>query len=390
MRARVERNERSAVVIVMVGFEQLFARGSNFNLKLMAGWRASPKGLAHQKRLALSMNSPQLLLSLLPPHTMSTPCVTQARIFAVKGRDASEELPTISSSWSLPVWILPMESNSLAEQENPAILLHSRIASPLGIEDGDDVVFELVSCGERFKREVTVVNDLEADFVVNDALSTEICISAGVSSKTRKGITSTTTKLKLHGSEVELSLPGQDLWTRDDCESRALQGSGILHFNGASRSDGTAGFGYSISTASTDSESSSSPTIGPDLVNGYCFGGSGNNIEMEFAGLLEGLTWALRFDFEKLWIRGDSLTVIQKMNGDVVVKEDEFVEYFYFTKIQALLEEARDKGTEILIQHVKTEQNVIANVLANLAIDLKENATACNWENINVQCRRRK
>ena len=100
--------------------------------------------------------------------------------------------------------------------DNPAVLLHSRIATALGMEDGDDVVFELVECGERFKREVTVSSDLmAADFVIYDALSTEICIKAGVAKKTSRGITTTTTTLELR-NHVTLTLPGQDLWTNNN------------------------------------------------------------------------------------------------------------------------------------------------------------------------------
>lgn len=266
--------------------------------------------------------------------------------------------------------------------DNPAVVLHSRIASPLGIEDGDDVMFELVECGERIKREITVSNDIPADFMVNDAMSMELAIKAGIRTKTKSDICTTTTNLKLT-SEREIQLPGQDLWGVERVDTR---GCGILHFNGASRKNGSAGFGYSISSAASTT-TSDSPTVGPDLVTGYCYCGSGSNQEMEYAGLLEALEWAVRFDFATLWIRGDSQLVIQRVRGDVEDKEDQFVEYFYNTKIQALLEKAIEKGTDVAFEHVPKEANVIANVLANLAIDLKENATACNWDNINQQCR---
>jgi len=321
---------------------------------------------------------------------MSIPCVTQARVFAPR-RGPKEELPTVASSWSLPVWICPMESASkhmFEGVDNPEVLLHSRIATPLGIEDGDSVLFELVECGERFKREVTVSSDIQADFVIHDALSTEIAVRAAVSSKTRKGITTTTTTLGLVNKR-ELKLPGQELWANTKVSS--LKGSGILHFDGASRTSGSAGFGFSISSASNSNNNigeDDSPIVGSDLVNGYCFCGSGTNAEMEYAGLLEALEWALRFDFERLWIRGDSELVIQQVSGNVEVKEDQLVEYFYYTKIQALLDKAEERGTDVVLEPVPKEANVIANVLANLAIDLKENATACNWDSINEQCRR--
>lgn len=297
-------------------------------------------------------------------------------------------LPTVSSSWSLPVWICPMESaavDAMDGVDNPDIALHSRIATPLGIEDGDEVMFELVECGERFHRQVTVTSDIAADFIIHDALSTEIAIKASVSSKTKKGITTTETTLVL-GSGREIKLPGQDLW-RASTKVSSLQGQGILQFNGACRNKG-AGFGFSISCASFQ-KGDSHPAIGPDLVNGYCYSGTcGTTDEMEYAGLLEALEWAVRFDFEKLWIRGDSKLVIQQVLGEDEVKEDKLVEYFYYTRIQALLDKVREKGTNIVLEHVPREANVISSVLANLAIDLKENATACNWSNINEEFRR--
>lgn len=311
--------------------------------------------------------------------------MTQARIFAPR-RGPKEELATVSSSWSLPVWIIPMESASTLDGvDNPSVLLHSRIATPLGIEDGDDVVFELAECGERIKRQVTVSFSIPADFIIHDALSTEICIKAGVAKTTKKGITTTITTLKLR-NERELKLPGQDLWTGEQ-DSPLLQGQGILHFDGDSRKNGgPAGFGFSISSASENE--SGGIVVGCDLVNGYCYCCSGTRTEMQYAALLEACEWAVRFKFQKLWIRGDSQLVIQQVSGEQEVTEDALVEYFYYTKIQALLEKACDWGTEIDLEQVPKEANVIANVLANLAIDLKENATACNWENINEQCRR--
>lgn len=325
---------------------------------------------------------------------MSVPCVTQARIFSSRRRSpnkTNEIAVAVSSSWSLPVWIIPMESASPLEgMDNPAVLLHSRVATPLGIEHEDDVVFELVECGERFKRQVTVSSDLMADFIIHDALSTEICIKAGVARKTTKGITTTTTTLQLR-NHITLELPGQDLWTDNKTTNNMTRGHGILHFDGASRPKGPAGFGFSISSASAASEENSATVIvGPDLVNGYCYCGSGTVLEMQYAALLEACIWAVRFRFEKLWIRSDATLVISQVSGQEEVSEDSLVEYFYYTKIQALLEQANDEGTEIDLEQVPKEANVICNVLASLALDLKENATACNWDNINQQCRRPK
>jgi hypothetical protein len=45
-------------------------------------------------------------------------------------------------------------------------IIQSRIADQLGIQDGDEIEYELVEFGERFRNQVTVKEDMDADFVV--------------------------------------------------------------------------------------------------------------------------------------------------------------------------------------------------------------------------------
>ena len=249
---------------------------------------------------------------------------------------------------------------------NPAVL-HSRIADRLGIRNGDQVEFELTEFeGCRFRLPITVRSNITADFMIHDA------IKAGIAKSFQ--MTSTVDTLTLHDGRV-ITLLNQELWA--GMKMIDLQGEGILHFDGASRNNplGPAGFGFSVALKNGD-----------DLVKGYCYCNAGSSNEMEYAGLLEGLHWALRFDFEKLVVRGDSELVIRQLSGEYSVTEERLETYH--SKIKGLLEECETMGTEVVLEHVPREKNVVCDTLANLALDLKENATACNWNNINIQCER--
>ena len=170
-----------------------------------------------------------------------------------------------------------------------------------------------------------------------------------------------------------------------------LKGLGILHFDGASRQNGPAGFGFSISSASSSS----------DKRGGRGWTGFNSWILLLWFGVPlwkcnMQLYWKHVFGQDAFTLKNCGFAVMlqpsfHKCRGtSKVSEEDSLVEYFYYTKIQALLEQASEEGTEIDLEQVSKEANVICNVLASLALDLKENATACNWDNINEQCRRSK
>jgi len=60
---------------------------------------------------------------------------------------------------------------------------------------------------------------------------------------------------------------------------------------------------------------------GKDLVRGYDYQALGSSSEMEYKGLLEGLTWALRLDLKTLRIHGDSELVIRQCNNEYDVRD---------------------------------------------------------------------
>jgi ribonuclease HI len=300
---------------------------------------------------------------------MSVPCAGQVRLFSPSSEKAK--------SWNLAAWVVPFGSYSVMQAfkdcKNP-LVIQSRIANQLDIRDGDEIEFELVESGERFRNKVTVKENMSADFV--------ILSNAGVM-ESMAIYGEPDVEITLRGSGKKLQLPMQPLWAGMQIVS--LEGTGFLYFDGESRKDptGPAGYGYRV----TNDE-------GKELVRGYGFYKSATSNEMKLAGLLEGLIWGLRMDFKKLSIRGDSELIVQQVRGGSgasLVDEPRLQEYH--DKITHLIQEARgeDHGigaNRIVLEQITREQNVLSNALVNLAMDLKEHATACNWNNICQQCER--
>ena len=208
---------------------------------------------------------------------------------------------------------------------------------------------------------------MDADFVVNSNAGVVRFVSMGPDHGPNIEIT-------LRGSGKKLQLPMQPLWA--GMKIFALEGTGFLYFDGESRNDskGPAGYGYWV----TNDE-------GKELVRGYGFYKSATSNEIKYAGLLEGLIWGLRMDFKKLSIRGDS-EIHRQVTGASQVSEPRLQEYH--DKITHLMQQAREENentvgaNRIVIERITREENVLSNALVNLAIDLKEHATACNWNNI--------
>jgi ribonuclease HI len=179
-------------------------------------------------------------------------------------------------------------------------------------------------------------------------------------------------------SGTVLKLPLQEIWA--GVRIHEMRGSAVLYFDGASRNNpkGPAGFGYCIIRGQGGQEN--------ELVRGYGYYKSGTNNEMEYKGLLEGLTWALRLDLKTLHIRGDSELVIRQCNNEYQVNDAQL--QVYYEKISELLQKGRNMGTEIFLEHISRDKNSRADWMANLGIDSQTHATVCNWNNINRLCRR--
>jgi ribonuclease HI len=301
-------------------------------------------------------------------NAMSVPCAGQVRLFSPSSENAK--------SWNLAAWIIPFPSFSVSmlfeDCKNP-LIIQQRIANQLDIRDGDEIEFELVESGDRFRNKVTVKESMSADFVVTTKAEVIKSMEMGPGHGPNIEIT-------LGGSGKKLHLPCQPLWA--GMRAVSLEGTGFLYFDGESRNDpeGPAGYGYRV----TNGE-------GKELVRGYGFYKSATSDEMKYAGLLEGLIWGLRMDFKKLSIRGDS-AIVQQVTGASQVNEPRLRENH--DKITHLIQQAREENentvgaNRIVLERITQEQNVLSNALMNLAIDLKEHATAFNWNNIRQQCER--
>jgi ribonuclease HI len=295
---------------------------------------------------------------------MSVPCAGQVRLFS----PSSEKV----KSWSLPAWVVPFGSFSVsqafADCENP-LIISPRIANQLCIQDGDEIEYELVEAGERFRNLVTVKENMLADFVIN--------VDSGMMKSIDFLGSEDTVEITLSGSGKKLELPMQPLWAGH--QIFRLEGTGVLYFDGNSRNNlkGPAGYGYRVTN-----------NKGKELVRGYGFYKSATCNEMEYAGLLEGLVWALRMSFKKIFIRGNSELIVHRVTDGSEAHQTRF------DKVTHLLQQARrgnggvDDATQIELQHIPREENVLSDALVNLAMDLKEHATACNWKNIRQQCER--
>mmetsp|Transcript_47162 Transcript_47162/g.47595 ORF Transcript_47162/g.47595 Transcript_47162/m.47595 type:complete len:116 (-) Transcript_47162:448-795(-) len=104
-----------------------------------------------------------------------------------------------------------------------------------------------------------------------------------------------------------------------------------------------------------------------------------SNNEIEYEGLIDGLTWATRLDLETLDIYGDSKLIIKQVTGEYSVKNPRLKALLY--KVQELLQKNCDLKCNF--QYIPREENNIADSLANQAINLRKNLTTCNWPNIN-------
>ena len=83
----------------------------------------------------------------------------------------------------------------------------------------------------------------------------------------------------------------------------------------------------------------------------------------EYYALKTGLEKAIELGLESVRVIGDSLMMINQMNGIYKVKNQDLVPIF--NDVQELLGHFR----EVAFVHVKREQNVVADKEVNLALD---------------------
>ena len=300
------------------------------------------------------------------------PGAVQVRLYAPSSSDSDSTV----QSWTLPGWILSIASPSvlmgLGETEHPTIL-HARVAKALGIHDGDVVQFEFVQIGERFRLPVTVRDDVPTAFMIHGAVN-----PARIASSVSMDRTGETLKFD-NGKSFNLGM--QSFWKGLGIVPPRLAFA-VLEFDGASRNnpDGPSGYGYCVRLAGKDGRISTDRDA--MLIQGYGYSpAGGSNNRMEYAGLIEGLWWALLLNIKKLFVCGDSELVVNQVNNTFQVRSATLQDCH--GQVETLLGRARDLGIQYHVKHIPRKSNILADSLANLGIDLQENATSVKWVNCN-------
>ena len=293
--------------------------------------------------------------------------VFEARIHANKSFKSSPE--TITQSWTLPLWFLPIKSPSVSMSKNN-LLLTRRVAKQLGIHDGSTVEVDIPAFQVSLSLEVDLVDNSTSDLTLNGAIDVHIggennqkLIKQMIMSGDGNQFTTST--------GVVINAPEQNLFWSTKILSPPTT-SGIFFFDGASRHDpkGPAGYGYYITTKS-----------GEELIKGYGYmSGKRSNNYMEYAGLIEGLNWALRLYFKKMEIRGDSELILKQVSGEYNVDNPRLKECC--TQVKDLINGHRGKDVKYTWTKISRKDNQVSDTLANLGMDRMENKTVVNWVNV--------
>src|SRR5438270_13968942 len=137
-----------------------------------------------------------------------------------------------------------------------------------------------------------------------------------------------------------------------------------LQFDGGSRGNpGPAGIGVVVSAAD-----------GTPLVTLGRFIGRATNNVAEYRALITAMEEAKKLGARKIIIRGDSELIIKQMRGEYRVKHPDMKQLY--EEAQALLREF----DQTKIEHNLRGKNVLADKLANLAMDKKAEVTEANGE----------
>ena len=293
-----------------------------------------------------------------------------------RSRDVSKSSRATTQSWTLPLWIIGMKSPSVAgdifrghddppPEDDKDVMLHKRVAKQVGFNNGDTIEVEIPAFNITLALAVKLV-DSSSDFTINGALFCDD-IPDFLKSERRSG-----GQIELTSSTgIKVTVPNQDLFSGLKVIIRRQ--SGILYFDGGCRNNpkGPAGYGYCIKLSS-----------GEELIKGYGYmSGKRSSNYMEYAGLIEGLTWALRLNFKSLEIRGDSELILKQVSGEYRVDNPRLKECF--DQVQNMMTGYQGKDVEFTLKRISRDQNNVCDALANKGMDRKENKTGINWENVN-------
>src|SRR5438270_1224315 len=137
-----------------------------------------------------------------------------------------------------------------------------------------------------------------------------------------------------------------------------------LQFDGGSRGNpGPAGIGVVLRAADGT----------PVFTLGRFIGRATNNVA-EYTALITGLEEARKLGARRVVVRGDSELIVKQMRGEYRVKHPDMKQLY--EEAQALLREF----DQTKIEHNLRGKNVLADKLANLAMDKKAEVTEANGE----------
>jgi len=283
--------------------------------------------------------------------------VLQARIFA-----NTSSLSATTRSWTLPLWIL--EHKTICGDKDA--ILHPRIAKQLGVTNGDVLVVEIAAFQTALRLSVEIVSTTQADLTIN-GLIRQKNISRLITSIRESGGNYELT----NSSGIKLTIPDQKLFSNAYVVNR--RSKAILFFSGGCRNNphGPAGYGYLITLDS-----------GEELIAGYGFNsGKKSSNFLQFAGLIEGLIWALRLDLSDLEIRGDSKQIVKQAMGEYRVTNP-LLKASYM-QVKSLMQSSEGKDVTITSQVISRGNNSASETLANMGMDRMENKTCVIWNNVN-------
>jgi len=245
------------------------------------------------------------------------------------------------------------------------VVVRSRIAKALEIQENDTVDFRFDVVGETFPLKVQIRDNICSDVLIHDLYG------LGIS---RRILVDDEGETILFHSGQKVWLPRQYMWAgvREIIQKK---GSACIFFAGVHINNslliGSAGYGFRILEGSEGE--------GDEFVEGYGYAGIGRSgDEMQYEGLMEGLTWAIRLDAAKLTICGDSERMINSFNQECPVIDSLACLH---QKVQEMLQTNCD--LEVTFKHIQQEDNVISDNLANRAIATKKNAVLVDWPNVN-------
>jgi ribonuclease HI len=171
-------------------------------------------------------------------------------------------------------------------------------------------------------------------------------------------------------------MPFQEMWNG----LASPGGLGCLYISGLSSNvdtPGPSGCGFHINANTRQGV----------LVQGYFyFAYSQTDHEMLYWGLMEGLEWACRLRLSQLCICGDSQVFLQQIAaaGECYAPDDNqeprLRQLLDLVHISMVLTD----GMNFTFRPIPREENGLAQGLASTAINSRENATVCNWSNIDT------